>query len=73
MLKRILSVFNRHKLPDHKTVQVYDGEPVDEVIHKDENGRFVRFTNTCCDCGLRHTIRINIRRNKLIFRYWSHP
>ena len=72
MLKKLMAIFRRHKLPDHMTVQVYDGEPVDEMIRKDGDGRFVRYTHTCCGCGLRHTIRINISRNKLIFKYWRH-
>jgi hypothetical protein len=58
---------------EHETVQVIDGVPVDERIIRKGGSRFTEHTHTCCRCGLRHKVRIDVRRTMLSFRYWTMP
>lgn len=60
----------RKKKQEHETVKLMNGEPIDSPIQKENGIRFVEHYHKCCDCGLRHDVRINIGRKILTFHYW---
>ena len=76
-MKKIIDSLKCKVRNEHKTsgntnlIQVIDGIPVAEKIYRDEEGnRYVKFIHTCCDCGLKHDMKVDIQRSKLLFRYW---
>ena len=45
------------------------GEPF--AVERD--GKSAEFVHHCCDCGLRHDVRVNIGPKNLVFRFWRLP
>lgn len=72
MLQKLKHLFLRQDHSEHKTAQVFIGEPIEEQIRRLGTLRYTEHIHTCCRCGLKHRVRIEIGRKSLRFKYWEY-
>jgi hypothetical protein len=68
MLQWIMSRFRGTNT--HETIPLLNGEAVEEKIISDCGKRYTIHTHRCCDCGVEHTVRVDVGKKSLTFAYW---